>query len=349
MKGTYFLGAQSSPKFEVRELENPGLGKDDVLIKNKACGVCGTDVHIMLGEKGSAEVTPPVVLGHEYAGIVEAIGSDVKNVKVGDHVCIDPNIYCNECDACRMGKKQNCENLKAIGVTRNGGFAEYSIVPATQCFKIKDDVPFEWAAMAEPLACVLHGIDLANIHPGQSVLIIGGGAIGLLMAQVAKLSGASSVVVSEPVAKRREIALQVGVDGVVDPLSESIEEALEKVSGRKKSDVVIECIGKPATIRQAFDMAGFSGQIVLFGVPAPEATVELPLFDVYKKELHITGSMINPDTHQRAVNLINAGRIQIEPLITHRYPLDQLEEAIRSQMGTESLKVIVKGELSDTL
>ncbi len=347
MKETYFLGANGPQKFEVRPLESSTLGKNDVLVQNKACGVCGTDVHIMLGEKGSAEVTPPVSLGHEYSGIVEAIGSDVKNIKVGDHVCIDPNIYCNECDACRMGKKQNCENLKAIGVTRNGGFAQYSIVPATQCFKIKDDIPFEWAAMAEPLGCVLHGIDLANIHPGQSVLIIGGGAIGLLMAQVAKLAGASSVVVSEPVAKRREIALQIGVDGVVDPLHESLEEALEALSGRKKADVVIECIGKPATIRQAFDVAGFSGQIVLFGVPAPEASVELPLFDVYKKELHITGSMINPDTHQRAVNLINAGRIQIEPLITHIFPLDKLEEAIRCQMGTDSLKVIVKGEFDE--
>lgn len=345
MKGAYFLGALAPQKFEIRDLAYEGLGSHDVLVKNKACGVCGTDVHIYLGEKGSADVTPPVVLGHEYSGIVEEIGKDVSNVKVGDHVCIDPNIYCNECMPCRMGKKQNCENLKALGVTRDGGFAEYSIVPDTQCFVIKDDIPFEWAAMAEPLACVLHGIDLAHIHPGQSVLVIGGGAIGLLMAQVAKLSGASSVVVSEPVAKRREIALEVGADGVVDPLNEDIEEALEKYSGRKKADVVIECIGKPATIRQAFDLAGFSAQVILFGVPSPEATVELPLFDVYKKELHISGSMINPATHQRAVNLINSGKIKIEPLITHRFTLNHLEEAIQSQMGTDSLKVIVQAEL----
>lgn len=345
MKGAYFLGALEPQKFEIRDLDYKELGSNDVLVKNKACGVCGTDVHIYLGEKGSAEITPPVVLGHEYSGIVEEIGKDVHTLKVGDHVCIDPNIYCNECVPCRMGKKQNCENLKALGVTRNGGFAEYSIVPATQCFKINPNIPFEWAAMAEPLACVLHGIDLANIKPGQSVLIIGGGAIGLLMAQVAKLSGASPVIVSEPVAKRREIALEVGVDGVVDPFGEDIEEALERLSGHKKANVVIECIGKPATIRQAFDLAGFSANIILFGVPSPQATVELPLFDVYKKELHISGSMINPDTHQRAVNLINSGKIKIEPLITHRFSLNHLEEAIQSQMGTDSLKVIVQAKL----
>ena len=142
MKGTFFLGSDSDRKFEVREMGDLGLllGEHDVLVKNMAAGICGTDVHIYLGEKGSAEVTPPVVLGHEYSGVVEKTGASVQNVKVGDHVTVDPNIYCGKCRPCRMGHKQNCENLFALGVNVDGGFAEYSICPDTQCFKLNDDI-----------------------------------------------------------------------------------------------------------------------------------------------------------------------------------------------------------------
>ena len=138
MKGAFFLGAQQERKFEVREMEFPDvLGPHQVLVKNMACGICGTDVHIYHGEKGSAEVVPPVVLGHEYSGIVEKVGSQVTSVKPGDHVALDPNMYCGLCRPCRMGRKQNCKNLFALGVNVNGGFAEYSLCPDTQCWSMK--------------------------------------------------------------------------------------------------------------------------------------------------------------------------------------------------------------------
>lgn len=341
MKGTFFLGTEATPKFEVRPMEFLPLGPHEVMIKNKACGVCGTDVHIYHGEEGSAEVKPPVVLGHEYAGIVTATGEAVDNVKVGDKVAVDPNMYCGKCLPCRMGKKQNCENLFALGVNVNGGFAQYSVCPDTQCFRMKDSVSFEEAAMAEPLACAVHGIDRAGIRPGQSVLIIGGGTIGLLMVQLARLSGASSVMVSEPIAMRRKIALEVGADAAIDPLSVDLKEEIRKISGRDGADVVIECIGKAATSEQALDVAGFGATVLLFGVPHIDAKAALPMFKVYQKELTVTGSMINPDTHQRAVNLINGGRLELKKLITHVYDIDRLEEAIQMQMSSESIKVMV--------
>ena len=179
MKGTFFLGADETPKFEVRDMEFGPLGGHEVLVRNKACGICGTDVHIYHGEAGSADVVTPVVLGHEFSGVVEKVGAEVTKVKPGDHVAMDPNIYCNHCRPCRMGKKQNCENLYALGVNANGGFAEYAVCPDTQCFKVKEEIDFDVAAMAEPLACVLHGIDQAAIKPGQDVLVIGGGTIGV--------------------------------------------------------------------------------------------------------------------------------------------------------------------------
>lgn len=338
MKGTYFLGNQA---FETRELPKRDLAADEVLVRVAACGVCGTDVHIYHGDKGSAEVIPPVILGHELAGVVEKIGNGVDNLSVGDHVAIDPNIYCGECHYCRNGKKQLCTSLFAIGVNRDGGFADYCYVPRAQCYKLDKNIPLGHGAMAEPLACCLHGIDRANIKMGDTVCVIGGGAIGLLMVQLAKLSGASRVILSEPVALRREIGLSVGADWAIDPIQEPLKERLNQLLGVDGVDVVIECVGNPNATAQAFDVAKRGTTVLLFSVPRAGAVHTLGLEDVYQKELTIVGSIINPDTHQRAVDLINSGRVQLEPLITHRFPVEQLEAAILMQMGSKSIKVLV--------
>lgn len=340
-RGNFFLGADQKEKFAVREMQFGVPGPHEVLVKTMACGVCGTDVHIYHGGKGSAAVEPPVVLGHEFSGIVEAVGPEVSLVKPGDHVTLDPNMYCGLCRSCRMGRKQNCENLFALGVNVNGGFAEYCLCPDTQCYKLNEDVPFDIGAMAEPLACAIHGIDRAGIRPGETVYIIGGGPIGLMMVQLAKLSGAETVILSEPIESRRKIGLEVGADLALDPIHEDIRAFLQNHIGRDSVDVVIECVGKVFATEQAFHVAGRGMKIMLFSVPEPDATFPLPLFDLYNKELTVMGSMINPDTHQRAVNLINSGKVRIDNIITHRFPLDRLEDAILAQMGTESIKVMV--------
>ncbi len=341
MKGSFFVGADRDAKFEVREMTFAPLGPKEVLVNNKACGICGTDVHIYHGEKGSADVTPPVVLGHEFAGVVVEVGAQVTSVKPGDHVALDPNMYCGQCMPCRMGKKQECRHLYALGVNVNGGFAEYAVCPETQCFKVSEDISFDEAAMAEPLACVVHGIDQAQIRPGQAVLVIGGGTIGLMMVQMARLCGASSVILSEPVEMRRKIGMEVGADAAIDPTCENVPQRIKEICGRDGADVVIECVGRPFAVEQAFSAAGFGATILLFSVPGVDATVPLPLFDVYKKELRIVGSMINPDTHQRAVNLINSRRLELKKLITHVYDLEHMDEAIHMQMSAESIKVVV--------
>ena len=199
MKASRFLGNKT---FAVTDLPTPHAGPGELVLRNQVCGVCGTDVHIYHGEPGSADVNPPVVLGHEYSGEVVEVGKGVTGFAVGDHVTVDPNIYCGHCAYCQNGKKQLCPSMEAIGVTRDGGFAQYSLIPASQAFKLEPTVPWEAAAMAEPLACCLHGIDLAGIQVGDKVCVVGGGAIGLLMVQLAKLSGASQIVLSEPNEKR---------------------------------------------------------------------------------------------------------------------------------------------------
>lgn len=339
MKASYFLGDK---KFEVRDLPLPEIGEQDVLVRVAACGVCGTDVHIYHGSKGSTDVKLPVVLGHELAGEVEKIGSQVTTVKPGDHVTIDPNIYCGKCHFCQIGKKQMCQNLYAIGVNRDGGFAQYCVAPETQCYQLDKEVPLKYGAMTEPLACCVHGIDRAGIRQGDTVCVIGGGAIGLLMIQLAKLSGASKVILSEPVAMRREIGKKVGAWACVDPIHEDIKERLKELLGTEGVDVVIECVGTSVAAEQAFLAADRGATILLFSVPKPESIYSLHLEEVFQKELTILGSMINPDTHGRAAALINSGVLKLEPIITHSFSVEQVEEAILMQQSADSIKVIVE-------
>lgn len=340
MKGAFFLGSTQAKKFEIKDIAVETLGPHEVLVRNMACGVCGTDVHIYQGEEGSAPVTPPIVLGHEFSGIVEKVGEKVTLVKPGDHVALDPNMYCGVCNACRMGNKQNCEHLVALGVNMNGGFAEYSICPESQCFIVNDDIDFDIAAMAEPLACVMHGIDLAGIKPGQSVAVIGTGAIGFLMMQMAKLSGACPVIMSTISADRAELALKLGADYVINS-QEDLCDKIKEYTGKDGVDVVIECVGNTTATDQSFKIAGRGAKVLLFSVPSPKAIYSLPLIDVYKKELTIMGSLINPNTHQRAVNMINSGKLRIAELITHTFPLSKTEDAIKMQMSLDSIKVLV--------
>lgn len=340
MKASRFLGNKT---FAVTDLPTPHAGPGELVLRNQVCGVCGTDVHIYHGEPGSADVNPPVVLGHEYSGEVVEVGEGVTGFAVGDHVTVDPNIYCGHCSYCQNGKKQLCPSMEAIGVTRDGGFAQYSRIPASQAFKLEPTVPWEAAAMAEPLACCLHGIDLAGIQVGDKVCVVGGGAIGLLMVQLAKLSGASQIVLSEPNEKRRQVGLQLGANAALDPTRPDAQEAFAQVLGGG-ANVVIECVGNVSAVKSAFQFAGKGATVLLFSVPKVDATFDLPLFDVYKKELTIKGSFVNPDTHARAVALINSGKVDFDPIITHRFTLDQLPEAIAMQMSDASIKVVVEAQ-----
>ena len=340
MKASRFLGNKT---FAVTDLPTPHAGPGELVLRNQVCGVCGTDVHIYHGEPGSADVNPPVVLGHEYSGEVVEVGEGVTGFAVGDHVTVDPNIYCGHCAYCQNGKKQLCPSMEAIGVTRDGGFAQYSRIPASQAFKLEPTVPWEAAAMAEPLACCLHGIDLAGIQVGDKVCVVGGGAIGLLMVQLAKLSGASQIVLSEPNEKRRQVGFQLGANAALDPTRPDAQEAFAQVLGGG-ANVVIECVGNVPAVKSAFQFAGKGATVLLFSVPKVDATFDLPLFDVYKKELTIKGSFVNPDTHARAVALINSGKVDFGPIVTHRFTLDQLPEAIAMQMSDASIKVVVEAQ-----
>ena len=252
MKCAVYYGKQDL-RVEERPVPRPGRG--EVLVRVMACGVCGTDVHIFQGDPGAADCPPGTVPGHEFAGVIEAAGEGVTAFGPGDRVCVDPNKLCGECDFCRGGIGHFCEHMTGIGTTADGGFAEYCVVPQSQLYRVADSVPFEQAAMAEPVSCCLHGLDLCEVRPGSRAAVIGGGMIGLLMVQLLRLAGASFVALLEPVQAKRELGLRLGADVAIDSVHEDPAEALRR-AGAGRLDTVIECAGLPVTVEQAIRIAG---------------------------------------------------------------------------------------------
>ena len=324
MKCAVYYGKQDL-RVEERPVPRPGRG--EVLVRVMACGVCGTDVHIFQGDPGAADCPPGTVPGHEFAGVIEAAGEGVTAFGPGDRVCVDPNKLCGECDFCRGGIGHFCEHMTGIGTTADGGFAEYCVVPQSQLYRVADSVPFEQAAMAEPVSCCLHGLDLCEMRPGSRAAVIGGGMIGLLMVQLLRLAGASFVALLEPVQAKRELGLRLGADVAIDSVHEDPAEALRR-AGAGRLDTVIECAGLPVTVEQAIRIAGNRSVVMLFGLTKPDDAVSVKPFDLFRRELTIKASYINPYTMGRAVDLINAGRLDVHSMVAQAIPLSGLRDVL---------------------
>ncbi len=340
MKSAVFYGKHD---MRVEDSAMPKVGAEDVLIKVKACGICGTDVHIYEGDKGAAEVTPPTILGHEFSGVVAEVGANVTGVKVGDRVCIDPNCYCGKCDFCRNGIAHYCTDMIGYGTTVNGGFAEYCSVDQRQVYKLGDNTTFEQGAMTEPVACCLHGIDMCNIQPGSSVVVIGGGMIGLLMLQLARLAGAARTALLEPVESKREVAKKLGADVCIDPIHEDVKAVLAE-NGMKWVNTVIECVGRTSTIEQAIDIVGNKGTVMMFGLTKPDDTISLKPFEVFQKEIELKASFINPYTQKRALELIDSGRLDVSSMVYEVTGLDDLADILAKPELRANGKYIISPE-----
>lgn len=331
----------SKNDLRVEEIPKPSPKAGEVLIKVKACGICGTDVHIFKGDKGCFPTPSGTVLGHEFAGIVEAVGEGVKEIKVGDRVCVDPNKLCGDCYYCKSGIGHFCENMIGIGTGVNGGFAEYCVVPQSQVYKIADSTSYEAAAMTEPTACCVHGIDMCNISCGDTVAIIGGGMIGMIMLQLAKLSGAGKLIMIEPVAEKREIAKKLGADLCIDPIGNDVKKVLCE-NGIKRISAVIECVGKTSTIEQAIAIAGEKSVVMMFGLTAPDDTINIKPFEIFKKEIELKSSFINPYTQKRALELIDNGKIDVSSIVYSCEPLEKLPEILADATLRAKGKFIIK-------
>lgn len=307
----------------ITEIEKTIPKSGEVLIKVMACGICGTDVHIFNGDGGCFPTPAGTALGHEFSGIIEKVGENVTTLKEGDRVCVDPNELCGECYYCKNGIGHFCEKMTGIGTGVNGGFAQYCTVPQSQVYKICDSTTYEMAAMAEPVACCIHGIDMCDVSCGDTVAIIGGGMIGMIMLQLAKLSGASKLIMIEPVLEKHEIAKKLGADICIDPTKQSAAEFLA-ANGIDRVSTVIECVGKVETMNLAIQIAEKKSTVMMFGLTAPEDELKIKPFEIFQKEIVLKASFINPYTQKRAIELIDSGKLDVASFIYECAPLEKL-------------------------
>ena len=337
MKALVYRGLK---KLQIDTVELPDMGVHDVQVSLTYCGVCGTDHHIYSGAGGAFEVKPPLIMGHEFSGIVEKVGSAVMGIQEGDLVTVDPNNMCGQCYFCNNAQGQFCENIIGIGTTVDGGFAENIVVDQKQVYKFKKGVDPLIASMTEPVSCCVHGIDLCHIKLGDEVLIIGGGPIGLIMLQLAQMAGAGKVVLSEPVEEKRVLAKKLGADITIDPLTEDVGSILS--SRCENINVVIECVGNTKTIENALQWAGYGATVMLFGLTSPHETVSIAPEVVFKKELKLTSSFINPYTFKRAISILESGKLNVKDLITDIVPLASCSEVFEDPSYRRRGKVVVE-------
>jgi 2-desacetyl-2-hydroxyethyl bacteriochlorophyllide A dehydrogenase len=310
---------------------------DEVLIKIKACGVCGTDNSL---NKGEYPANYPVIIGHEFSGEVVKMGQKVKQFAIGDRVTVDPNRVCHQCHYCQSGNEHLCENLSSMGVHIDGADAEYCVMTSTNVYKLSEGISFEEAAFCEPLACAIHGTDLARIKLGDTVLVIGAGGMGNLITQCAKNNGAANIVVSEPIQMRREKALENGATHVINPLKSNIESEIKKIS-RIGADVVFEVAGNSKAQAECIPLVRKGGTIVFFGCSPKENTIAVNPFVINENELKIIGSFNNQFATQRAVDMLASKKIRVDNLISHRFSLDDYLDVFKVFGTVESMKLMV--------
>ena len=332
MKAVVFHGAHN---VSVDEIAIPQIKKDHVLVKVKACGVCGTDIHIYNGAKGAADCIPPTVLGHEFSGIIESVGEGVEGWSIGDRVAIDPNNTCGECKWCLSGKAHFCTNMIGTGTTSDGGFAEYCLVHKRQLNRLADSLSFEEGAMAEPVSCCLHGMDLTEVRQGDKVLIIGGGAIGQIMLRLCVLAGAGELVLIDHHENKRELAAKSGATFTAASSGEV------RAAYPEGFDKVIECVGSIGSVEEALSCCGNKSTLMIFGLTAPDDSIRLRPYEIFSKEISIKASFINPYTIGRAINLLNTGRLKVDDLIKTRLPLAEAETVFTDKNMFRQGKVVV--------
>lgn len=330
MKALVLTGTK---QFEMQDVTTPTVKDDEVLVNTAYAGICGTDRALYAGLPGSADAVPPIVLGHENSGIVAGIGRNVTNVKVGDRVTVDPNIYCGECEYCRTDRPELCDNLSAVGVTRDGDLEESFTAPASVVYPIPDSVSLKAAATVEPISCAVHGVKLLDLTPYQKALVIGDGFMGQLFVQLLQAYGVHQVdfagIVDEKLAFNKE---KFGVTNTYNTTRDSIP---------ADYDVVIEAVGLPQTQEQAVEATKKGAQVLMFGVGKPNQTFSMNTYEVYQKQLKIQGAFINPYAFEDAIALLASGQLDVESLISHEVSLEQVEDVLNGKVEHVS-KAVVK-------
>jgi 2-desacetyl-2-hydroxyethyl bacteriochlorophyllide A dehydrogenase len=314
--------------FRVADVPDPVPDVNQVVVRVECCGICGTDLHILDGE---FPPTPyPITPGHEFAGTVVARGAEVRpDLAVGVRVAVDPSLYCGYCRRCRAGRDNLCENWAAIGDTVDGAFAEFVAVPANNAYLLPGHLDAQHGAMAEPLACAVHGLDRLGPVLGDSVVVIGAGTMGLLLLQVLLHAGAGPVAVVDRISERLEVARKLGAAQAVTDA-----DALEGT----RFEVAVDATGVPKAIETAYGLLDRGGRMLVFGVSAADAVISVSPFRVYNDEITITGSMAILRSFGLAVDMLASGAVDPRLLLSEPLPLEQFGEAVDRVRSGQGIK-----------
>ena len=331
MRAVVFPAAQ---RIELEETADPTPGRDELLVRVRRAGICGTDLHI---HRNEYLTTFPLIPGHELVGTVEALGSEAGGLAPGDRVTVDPNLYCHRCPACRDGRLNHCHRWAGVGITRAGAFAERIAVPARACYKVPDRLDDAAAAMIEPTACVVHAMNRLAVRPGESALLFGAGPIGLLLLQALARRGAGHIAVVEKRAPRRALAERFGASEVVAPGPEGDERLRARAAAG--FPVVVDATGVPAAIESAIRWLAPAGRYLQFGVPPKDAEIGLRPFDLFRHDWTLLGSFALASTFEQAIGWLESGRIEAASLVSDVVGLDGFADAFERFARGETLKV----------
>jgi D-arabinitol dehydrogenase (NADP+) len=325
--------------FEVRDVPIPEPGPRDVLIKVLQAGICGTDLHIHEGQFFAAF---PLVPGHELVGTVEAVGSDVVGVEVGTKVTVNPNVNCGWCQYCREGRTLLCENLKGLGTNWPGAFAEYLTAPFEFVYSVEGLDP-DTSVFTEPTSCAVHGLETLAVRPGSSALVFGAGPTGLLLAQLLKHGGAASVTVAASTAFKLERAEALGVDATLLMDRADLPASVRALRDMAPSgfDVVVEATGSTAVGEQCVPLTRSGGTVLVYGVTGPDERLSISPYDVFRREITVTGSFAEIDAFPAAIAAMRTGRVRTDGLITHRFKLEEYGQALEALRTDKSVHKIV--------
>jgi len=317
---------KSPGKIEFRDIPIPELAPNEVLVKMIRIGVCGSDIHVYHGKHPYTDY--PVTQGHEVSGKIEKVGSNVKNVEVGDKVTIQPQVVCDKCYPCTHGKYHICDDLKVMGFQTTGAASEFFKVESEKVIKLPDEMTYEQGAMIEPCAVAVHAVSRGGDISGFNVLVLGAGPIGNLVGQTAKALGAKAVMITDLSDFRLDIAKKVGIDFPINPSKQNLSTEIENAFGSSKADLIIECVGSNDTIDAAINNARKGTDIIVVGVFGEKASVDLGF--VQDRELCLIGTlMYQSDDYHKAIELVNLGKIKLGPLMTVHFPFEEYSKAYK--------------------
>jgi L-iditol 2-dehydrogenase len=320
----------------LEDVPQPEPGPGEVLLKVASVGVCGSDVHYYKeGRIGDAVVTAPIIMGHEFSAWIAGHGPGVEGLEIGQLAAVEPAIPCGECESCQHGHPNLCPTVRFCGTPPiDGVFAEYTIMPAENCFPLPADLGPEEGAMLEPLGIAIHTVDLAHLKPGQTVAVLGAGPIGLLTAAVARASGAGAIYMTEPLADRRGFALDYVADVALNPDEVDVVAEIMELTGGRGVDVAFEAAGAPETPDQAAAVARPGGVVVIAGIPSDD-TMTMGASTARRKGLTIKLVRRMKHTYPRAIRLVQEGLVDVKPLVTHLFPLERIADAFEMVVDYE--------------